>query len=820
MKISLDWLAEYVKWDDEPSQLAAKLTAAGLNVEGLEAFETTFPGVVVAHVLKREQHPNADRLSLCEVDDGTGKPVQVVCGAPNVREGLTVLFARVGAVLPGDFKLKKTKIRGLESHGMICSASELGLGADGSGIMELETELAPGTPADELYGYRDTVLDIEVTPNRPDWLSHLGVAREVAAIYGVKASFPPVWNSQQSGESLGMKVRIDDYADCPRYMAFGARDLQVGPSPDWMQNRLRAVGSRPINNLVDIANYVMLELGQPMHAFDRARLSGDTITVKRTAETAKVVTLDDQEREAAADTLTICDERGAVALAGVMGLANSEVGEGTTEILLESAFFAPGLVRTASRGMGLISDASYRFERGADWDMVERAAHRALHLYHELAGAYVVPDWADRYDPDRKAPAAVPLRIWQVNRLLGTEIGTDEAAQMLQSLGLKVQPMGNPASSTPNAVNMMVEVPTYRRDIHQEVDLIEEIARCHGFDNMAGGAGFRSTGEGLRDPRETALGRIRAWLAAVGHHEMVTSSFQGAGDAAALGLPEDDLRREALAVLDPRHGGDTTLRTCLLPSLLQVVRRNLNAGGETPLRLFQIARTFWPAGVHREDGVREDDRLLPEEPLFLQIGVAGSGGEGRGGVPQDLLELKGTIEGLARHLRIDICLQAGGDEVWLQPGGQWRILGPDDRLVGTAGRLAASVGEAFEVEKVVAVAEMDLRALDLDTKPMTFKVFSRFPAVKRDLSLLVPDRVAYGQIEEVARESAGPLLESLELFDIYRGKGIPAGRGALGIRLKFRSDKGNLKGKKVDGTIARVVTALAERLGIEHRAQD
>lgn len=820
MKISLDWLAEYVAWDDEPAELAAKLTAAGLNVEGVEEYTLTFPGVVVASVLERQQHPDADRLSLCQVDDGSGDPVQVVCGASNVRRGLTVLFARIGAVLPGGTKLKKTKIRGVESRGMICSAGELGLGADTSGIMELDTDLAPGTPADEVYGFRDTVLDIEVTPNRPDWLSHVGVAREVAAIYGTKVSLPPVWNGQQSGESLGTKVRIEDYADCPRFTAHGARELKMGTSPGWMQNRLRAVGSRPINNVVDITNYVLLELGQPMHAFDRAKLSGGTVTIRRAGESTKVVTLDDVEREVDADTLLVCDERGPIALAGVMGLANSEVGEGTAEILLESAFFSPSRVRIASRGLGLVTDASYRFERGADWDMVERAAHRVLHLFQELAGAHIVSDWADRYDPDRKPPEAVPLRIWQVNRVLGTEISTDEAAQLLQSLGLKVQPMGNPASSNPSAVNMMVAVPTFRRDIHTEVDLIEEIARGYGFDRITGGGGFRSLGEGRREPRDEALGRIRGWLAALGHHEMITSNFQGPDDADALGLAADDLRREALAVINPRHGGDTTLRTSLVPSLLAVVRRNLNAGSEPPLRLFQVARVFWPAGAKREDVRHDDERLLPEEPLFLQIGVAGDGSAGRGGVPQDLLELKGTIEALARHLRLVLDLEVGGSEAWLQAGAQWRIRDADGREVGTAGRLDPAVGRAFDVERPVAVAEIHLDALDLDPKGMSYRDFGRFPAVKRDLSLLVPDAVAYGQVEAAVRDTAGPLLASLELFDIYRGKGIPEGHAALGIRLKFRSDKGNLKGKTVDGAIAKVVEALAGRLAIEHRTQD
>jgi phenylalanyl-tRNA synthetase beta chain len=459
LKISLDWLAEYVSWDDTPEDLAAKLTAAGLNVESIEEFKQTFPGVVVANVLHREQHPDADRLSLCRVDDGTGEPVQVVCGAPNVREGLTVLFAQVGSVLPGNFKIKKSKIRGVESFGMICSANELGLSSEADGIMELDTDLAPGSSADELYGFSDTVLDIEVTPNRPDWLSHIGVAREVAAIYGTKVSMPPVWSFQPSNENLGFKIRIEDYLECPRYAAFGASDLKIGPSPDWMQNRLRALGSRPINNLVDITNYVMFELGQPMHAFDMAKLTGETITIRAAEAGTVVTTLDDQERNLEAGTLLVCDESGPVALAGVMGLANTEVSDTTTEILLESAFFNPRLVRVASRGLGLISESSYRFERGADWDMVEKAALRALQLYQDLAGAHVSPAWADRQDPDRKGYDSIPLRVWQVNRVLGTEITTDHAAQYLQALGLKVQPMGNSGTGSRNAVDMMVEIP-------------------------------------------------------------------------------------------------------------------------------------------------------------------------------------------------------------------------------------------------------------------------------------------------------------------------------------------------------------------------
>ncbi len=820
MKISLDWLAEYVSWDDTPEELAAKLTSAGLNVEGLEEYRQTFPEVVIAHVVHREQHPDADRLSLCRVDDGTGEPVQVVCGAPNVREGLTVLFARVGAVLPGNFKIKKSKIRGVESFGMICSASELGLSSEAAGIMELATELAPGTPADELYGFSDTVLDIEVTPNRPDWLSHIGVAREVAAIYGTMVSMPPVWSFQPSSESLGFQVKIENHDDCHRYGAFGASGAQMGPSPDWMQNRLRAIGSRPINNLVDITNYVMFELGQPMHAFDRNKLTGDTITIRTAEPGTLVTTLDEQERKLEKGTLLVCDGNGPIALAGVMGLANTEVSDSTTEILLESAFFNPKLVRTASRGLGLVSESSYRFERGADWSMVEKAALRALQLYHDLAGANILPAWVDRQNPDRKAVESIPLRLWQVNRVLGTSITTDQVAQHLQSLGLKVQPMGNSGKGNRNAVDMMVRIPSFRRDLFQEVDLIEEIARSYGLDNLSGGTGFHGAGGGVRDQDDLVQGRIRHWFSDCGYHEMVTSSFLAPGDNERLGMSGEDPRNETLAVINPHHGGDTQLRTMLLPSLLDVVRRNLNAGASTPVRLFQINRTFWPAGAKRTDYLQKDDLLLPEEPVFLQFAVAGWRQSGLDGMPADLLEIKGSLGSLSAHLRLSLELEAADSENWLQAGSQWLIKDRTGKVVGSAGRVDPGVLNRFDIELPVAVAEINLSAADLAPERMEFQPFTRFPAVRRDLSLLVPAGIAWSSIRETVIECAGPLLEQVELFDIYRGKGVSEGKGAFGIRLKFRSQKGNLKGKTVDKAIVKVLEGLSGRLKIEPRGQD
>ncbi len=818
MKISLDWLKEYVAWEDEPAALAAKLTSAGLNVEGIEDFRREFPGVVVGKVLQQAKHPGADRLSVCSVDDGSGEPVPVVCGATNVRAGLTVLFARVGAKLPGGLKIKKSKIRGEISRGMICSAVELGLGHDSSGIMELDTELPPGTSADVLYGFQDTVLDIEVTPNRPDWLSHIGVAREVAAIYKTKVSLPALWSSQQSGESLGLQVRVEDYDDCPRYMAFGVNSVKIGPSPDWMQRRLLAVGSRPINNLVDITNYVLFETGQPLHAFDRDKISGSIINIGRAKEKTTIRTLDDVERTVGSETLMISDQRGGIALAGVMGLGNSEVSDATTSILLESAFFQPLLIRTTSRSLGLISESSYRFERGADWDMVEKAALRALYLFQELAEGVIVKDWADRQNPDRKATEPLPLRVWQVNRVLGTDISNGEAAQLLQGLGLKVQPMGNAQAQGANAVNMMIEVPSFRRDLFQEVDLIEEIARSYGLDKIGIEGAFRGAGGGDRGELPMVRNRIRRTLMDVGYHEVVTSSFATAEDPDRLGLSADDPRRHMLTIVNPRHGGDTLLRTTMLPSLLDVMRRNINAQAAVPMRIFQLNRVYLPDQDHGRKGGHPDENLLPAEPLILQIGIAGFKSHGQGELPGGLDELKMTLRNLRDLLRLRLSLEVNDSQPWFTPGLQMDVMDPHGHQVGSLGMVSAKVMQAFDIDQPVAVAEIVLDQLELAPETLRYEPFSRFPAVKRDLSLLVPGGISYRQMVQAVKDVGGPYLESVQLFDIFRGKELETGTIAFGIRLKFLSSKGNLKGKTIDRVIANVLAALDDQFNIKPRA--
>jgi len=818
VKISLNWLRDFVTWDWPPEELAHRLTMAGLNVESVTPYVREFPGVVVARVTDRRRHPDADKLSLCTVDDGSGEPLQIVCGAANVQAGQDVLLARIGAVLPGDLRIRKSKIRGVESHGMICSAAELQLAQQSEGILVLADAPAPGTPADELIGCRDTVLDIEVTPNRPDWLSHFGVAREVAALSGRLLDGPALWSPPKTGgDRPDFPVEIADFADCPRYTAHVARGVKIGPSPRWLQDRLLAVGARPINNVVDVTNYVMLELGQPLHAFDLKKLSGNRLSVRRGTPGTRMLTLDGVERELTADDLLIADAAGPVALAGVIGGADSQVDVNTVEILLESAYFDPGAVRRGARRHQLSTEASYRFERGADWDAVEDAAHRALHLLQELAGVRVDPTVVDRQNPDRREPAPLTIRVAQANRLLGTELSMSEMLAHLQAIGLKSQPVGRSGGRQGGDGKFMVTVPSFRRDLHEEVDLIEEIARMHGFDNIADGASFRGGAGVRRRPQDELAETARGFLAAVGYSEIVTSSFMERADLDRLGLPAADPRREMLAVRNPHSGSETLLRTTLVPSLLRTARHNVNADRELPFRLFQLNKAFLP-GARRPQQVRhEDERRLPRETWTLQAAVVGRADRVLGGADGGLLEIKGLVEALSAQLRLSLTLDPQDAEPYLQPGCQWSIRDEKGAAAGSAGLVARKVLRDLDLDAPVALCEVELGDLDPAAATPRFAPFSRFPAAKRDLSLLVPDGVGYDRIREVVQEAAGGLLQTCDLFDVYRGAGLGEGRAAFGIRLKFQSAKGSLQGKAVDAAVAAVTEALARTLNVELR---
>ena len=583
-----------------------------------------------------------------------------------------------------------------------------------------------------------------------------------------------------------------------------------------MRNRLLAVGARPINNVVDITNYVMFELGQPLHAFDFNKINGKVVSIRRAESGTNFPAITGGEYELGPDHLVIADAGGPIALAGVMGGTRTQVDDKTTDILLESAFFDPGLVRRTSRQLQLSSDSSYRFEREADWDMVMTAALRTCHLVQKLAAGKIESAGADRQNPDRKGQPQIQLRVSQVNRLLGTSLNAAEVINYLQSLGLQTAPLGQARDRNGGEATLVATIPGFRRDLVGEVDLIEEVARLHGFDNIETRADFRAGGAAKRKPGEILIRLLRDYLAGVGYHEIVTSSFMSRDDADRLALGEDDPRREVQSVLNPRHGGDAVLRTSLIPSMLRVVQRNINADSPLPLRFFQINRAFLPPADEPRECRREDEKLLPREPMIFQIALSGLEGVVHGDVPADLMALKGLIEALALETRLDLTLEPGGDQPYLTDGLAWRIRS-GEKIVGDAGAVGRPVLRAFELDAATVMAEIDLTALDIDAATVRYVDFPRFPAVKRDLSLLLPAGTAWATVEQKVRDAGGPLLDSVELFDVYRGEGLADVRSALGIRLKFQSAKGSLKGKSVDKAISAITGALESDLGVTLR---
>ena len=533
MLISLDWLRQYVDIEEEPRRLAEDLTMLGLNVEGVEHRPNPFAALRVGRVLTCERHPDADRLSVCTVDIGEASPRHIVCGAPNVRAGQEVPVIPAGAMLPDGTLIKKGKIRGAVSEGMICSDVELGLGDDAAGIKVMDSGLAPGTPLSELFGHEDWILDVEVTPNRPDQLGCLGVAREVAALYERDLRLP---DASIPADALAdmepVPVTIEDPADCPRYLARRLADVAVGPSPAWLCRRLESMGLRPINNIVDVTNFVLFETGHPLHAFDAAKLAGGRIVVRRARPGERTVTLEEKEIALDPADLVIADAERTVCVAGVMGSANSLVTGDSRELVLESACFHPGLVRGTRKRLDLATDAAYRFERGADPGMADFASRRVCRLLAELAGARVAAAPDDHY-PGRTEPRRVTLRVAKVNGIMGTDLDVPAVARLLERLQLPAEAEGN---------DLAVTVPSFRRDLEAEIDLIEEVARLYGYDRLPLENRVRNTLYASRLPEERLADRLHEALAGLGCQEVVTSSFMDARGLGAMRLPEDDPR--------------------------------------------------------------------------------------------------------------------------------------------------------------------------------------------------------------------------------------------------------------------------------------
>lgn len=837
MRISFHWLSELVDLTDEvgPDAIAERLSLAGLEVEAVEDQAAPLKGVVVARVLEKAPHPQADRLSVCSVDRGASEPVQVVCGATNFKAGDLVAFAPVGTTLPGGLEIKEAAIRGVTSRGMLCSERELGVSDRHEGIIVLDPKgegAVVGAPVAEALSRDDVVLEIGVTPNRPDALSHVGVAREVAAIFGTRTRFLSPTCAERGGPVDDVaKVEIEDLEGCPRYACRVVEGVKVGPSPAWLVARLEACGVRSINNIVDVTNYVMMERGIPLHAFDLDRIGKEreraTIVVRSATAGESLTTLDGKERELDAEDLVIADPRGAIALAGVMGGADTEVRETTTRILLEAAYFQPARVRRTARHHGIHSEASHRFERGCDPNGVRASLDRAAALLAELGGGVVCRGAVDFY-PKKIEPAVVSLRPKRAAELMGvTPKVVDEAAasKILLAIGLEV------AGREGEAVRF--RVPTFRPDLTREVDLIEELLRLIGYDKVPPTLPAR-TGEakGLYDEaRHRVEPLVRTALEAAGFSEAINFAFTSKEALSAFD-GGDPARR--ITLKNPLGEEMSVMRTSLLPGLL--ANAALNQRRQLPnVRLYEMATVFLgrnPEGQRpRLDlaaGPRGADAWAIERPRVAGVitGEIGARGFDRRPQPADFYDVKGVVESLCDRVGLDVGVVARRAETarvtFRQAGDEQRFLHPRaralveierangaPRLLGTVGELHPDVRERFDLKGPVFVFELDTAVLAeaAPSRPAP-EVPPRFPAVRRDFALVLDDDVPAASLSSLlaGHPAVQGLVEDLEIFDVYTGEHVAAGKKSVALSVVLRASDRTL----TDDEVARAADALVD----------
>lgn len=795
MNVTYNWLKEYTDFNHSPEELSDLLTMLGLEVEGMLKQGYGMDDVVVAVVEEKLQHPNADKLSLCKVNNGK-ELLDVVCGAQNFKQGDTVALAQIGATLPGDFKIKRSKIRGEESCGMLCSEKELGLAAESQGIMILPDGLELGTPVFTALGLKDTLMEIGLTPNRADCLSLMGIAREIGAKLGNQVRYPASQIKEGNNPTTEhISVTIEDPELCPRYAARHISGCKIAPSPDWLVKKLNAVGMRSINNVVDVTNLVMMELGHPLHAFDCRQLAGKKIVVRRAAEGEEFVTLDNQTRILAADDLVICDAERPVALAGIMGGLNSEIADDTTNILLESAYFKPSGIRRTSKRLGLHTESSHRFERGADIDMVPRAIDRAASLISELSGGVVACGIIDAY-PKIITPPVINLRPQRVSSMLGIEVGKQETINILNQLSCKV--------NEGDDGNLTVTPPSYRIDLEREIDLVEEVARLKGFDSIPATMPFVRIQSDKPPLRQIIERKVRTVLVNNGMHEVINFSFCAPDALDKLLLPAEDIRRKAIGLANPLVAEQSVMRTMLLPGLLETVSRNMSFR-TMDLKLFEMRRKYIPG---------EGD-VMPSEPLCIAGALSGhriSPSWNSLPEPVDFFDAKGIVENLLDTLHIQrVNFIADNPESYYHPGKSCSIKSGRD-VIGSIGEIHPLVQERFELEKPVYCFELDFDKLVQLARPIqTITAPSRFPDSSRDCAILVAENVTAENILDSVRSIKAREIQDIQLFDLYCGNGIPQGYKSVAIRVRYRSFERTLTDEEIATLHTKVVDTLIKK---------
>lgn len=805
MNISLNWIKEYVDTTDLSAQeIADKLTLTGLEVEEMEETGSDFENFVVGEVLEVTSHPNADKLQICRVDQGNGEIVQIVCGAKNVAAGQMVPVAKTGAVIPVPMKdgtfltIKKMKLRGEESTGMICSESELGISKDHGGIMVLDSSLQPGTPLKEVLGAsKDTLLEIGLTPNRPDAACHIGVARDLSAVIGQPLK-NPYTDIQSSDKPLDDSVRVEIQSPekCNRYAALVINNVTVGESPAWLQTRLKSIGLRPVNNVVDVTNFVLHETGQPLHAFDYSLIGGNKIIVREFQQEVSFTTLDSTERNVPAGSLFICDGNGPVAIAGIMGGENSEVTEKTTKVLLESAWFDPAAIRKTSKAIALQTDSSYRFERGIDPDMQVRAAYRAARLIAELSGGLIAEGHIDKH-PVKPVKQTAKLRISRLNKVLGTAIDANQASAILQALEFE---------TTPESEDVLhCTIPYFRPDVAREIDLIEEVGRIYDYNNIPRPTSARFIVPEPFTESEIFIRKLRAAVKSLRYKEISTNSLLSKKESNALSEPE-----EQIDTLNPVSKENITLRTSLLAGFLNAIAYNQNRN-VNHLRLFEIGHTFkadekgtWIQGVN--------------ERIFLLMGITGNTekplwrGEPE---PYTLFNLKADLESIFSIIGISNRLKReAADNQQLT-----YLIG--DKKIATLQRCPEALQAVFDVDQEVYSAEVDLSALlelDATHAPREYVPVAKYPGFEFDAAFTVDLTVRAGDLRSDILDTSEISLKSIEVFDLYEDKKLGENKKSVAFRLTFIDSNKTLTINDVEPEIKKIVNSLEKKYGAKLRS--
>jgi phenylalanyl-tRNA synthetase beta chain len=800
MKVSLSWLRDYISIEIPVVELADALTMAGLEVEAISERYAYLDSVLVGRVTGVCPHPNADRLQLCQVDTGDSV-YTIVCGAPNLHSGMLAPLALIGTQMPDGSLLKESRIRDIPSEGMLCSEADLAIGPDDSGIMSLDDDLTVGEPLNRALNLSDSVLEIGLTPNRPDCLSMIGVAREIGAILNTSIRLPKFQLEETESSIVEVtSVRIDAKEHCPRYTARLITDLAVKPSPFWLKDRLLSVGQRPINNMVDITNFVMLEMGQPLHAFDFDQLAGHKIVVRTAAKGEQFTTLDQKLRELSEDALMICDGQKPVGIAGIMGGLNSEVEENTRNILLESAYFSPTSIRRTSKRLGLNTEASHRFERGVDPEGTLTALNRAAQLMAQLGGGRLIKNAIDQRENIPITPL-ITLSTLLTNTRLGLSLDQNRIDKLLTSVGFEV--------TIQDEDLLEVTVPSFRVDVFRPEDLMEEVARLEGYNSIP--TTFPKIPAKSREapPLLTKRQKIRNVLVGFGFHEVVNYSFISRRSCDDLRLPPADSRRNQVEILNPLTEDQVVLRTSLIPGLLEVMQRNLFKQIKT-VKIFETGRIFL---------AQKEEHLPVEEEMLsgLWTGLRKDPCWHTKDEPCDFYDLKGALEGLfeALNLMPVTFSRLESENCYYTRYGYSAQISCQGEAIGLVGEVHPEVLKTYDLRQIAYVFELSLtHLLALLPKRITTQAIPRFPFTTRDITLIVEDQLEAADIITTIYKLDEPLVESIYIFDVFSGDPIPAGKKSISVRITYRSKDTTL----IDQDVNKIHKELTDTLLMTFKA--